>query len=352
MNYDETIQKQIVREMERDLLAIVAVDVETDEYEVIYSDGAYRNFENRYHREDFFSAWNRAGIALVFEPDRDRMRYEISKEHLLGELSEKETYNTICRFFVGGEPEYCRIKVARDVVEKGNLIISVRNIDQVIKQEREHLEEIMKLEDTLNRMRTKNFISQMQPHFLYNTLGSIREVVLTNPEYGADLLYDFTTHLRASISAMSSDDEIWFSQELENIRAFVNIEKMRFGDRLDVVYDVEVEDFKIIPFGIQPIVENAIKHGIYEKGVAGGTVVLKAWETEDFWEVSVVDDGIGFDPDEVRRQVDSGERDSTGLQNLIFRLENMMGAEVELTSLIGAGTTVLVQIPKRGSDAS
>ena len=92
VNYDETSQKRILREMERDLLAIIAMDLETDEYEVIYSGGAYRNFENRYHNKDFFAAWNEVGIALVFEPDRERMRREISKEYLLDKLSENRTF--------------------------------------------------------------------------------------------------------------------------------------------------------------------------------------------------------------------------------------------------------------------
>lgn len=79
----------------------------------------------------------------------------------------------------------------------------------------------------------------MQPHFLYNALASIREIVLENPEYAADLIFDFTTHLRACIKSMASEEFTSFHQEIENIKAYVNIEKMRFGDKLQVQYDIQ-----------------------------------------------------------------------------------------------------------------
>ena len=493
MNYDETQQKRILREMEKDLLAILAINLANDDFEVIYSDGAYKDYKNRFHEKDFFYYWVKSGLRLIYEEDRFRMRAEITHKNLEEQLKDKDAYYTICRFIIDGRPAYCRIKAAKSVLEEDVVIISIRNVDEEIRHDMERLAEMeelhrretvyreailansagfmevnltkdqittkiydnrdewlpkeltipelgapisydafekwwaghmllsdkkeflefsncahlidcfekgqrvvsieckartitgevnicletyyisrdeltgdivavcvlydltqqqkreqdmQELKKTLEQMRMKNFISQMHPHFLYNALSSIREIVLTDPEYGADMLYDFTTHLRASIRAMSNDDRIWFSQELENIKAYVSIERMRFGERLNVVYDIEGADFMIIPLSIQPIVENAIKHGLYEKGDKGGTVTLKVWE-EDSWEISVIDDGIGFDPEEVRKQIDAGERDSTGLYNLIFRLENMMDASVELNSSVGEGTTVLIHIPKK-----
>jgi len=121
---------------------------------------------------------------------------------------------------------------------------------------------------------------------------------------------------------------------------------MRFGSALDVVYDIETVDFQIIPLSIQPIVENAIKHGLYEKGDAGGTVILKTRESDDAWGISIRDNGIGFDPEKTKKEIEAGTRDSTGLYNLIFRLENMMGAKVDLKSAPGAGTEVNIHIPK------
>ena len=204
------------------------------------------------------------------------------------------------------------------------------------------------LEETKQQLmdaRIKNANSQMQPHFLYNALASIREIVLDDPQYASDLIYDFTTHLRACIRTMSSDNLIPFSQELENIKAYVNIEKMRFGDRLNMVYDCPETDFDIIPLSIQPLVENAIRHGVYERGAKGGTVTVRTQRKGTSILVSVDDDGVGFDFDAVMQEVHDGKRDSNGLYNLIFRFEKRMNAHVVFKSTIGQGTNITVILP-------
>lgn len=206
----------------------------------------------------------------------------------------------------------------------------------------------LELEETkqeLDKTRIKNFNSQMQPHFLYNALASIREIVLDDPEYAADLIYDFSMHLRACIRSMANDNLIPFSQELTNIKAYVNIEKMRFGDRLNIEYDCPETEFDIIPLSIQPLVENAIRHGVYERGVAGGTVKISTRRTKDSYLVEIADNGVGFDYDEVMAQVQDGKRDSTGLFNLIYRFEMLMKAKVDVQSEIGKGTKITVIIP-------
>ncbi len=189
-------------------------------------------------------------------------------------------------------------------------------------------------------------MSQMQPHFLYNALGSIREIILDDPQYASDLVYDFTTHLRACIKAMSSNDLIPFEQEITNIEAYVNIERMRFGDKLKVVYDIQKKDFKIVPLGIQPLVENSIRHGIYKRGKAGGTVIVRSYgDGKGNIVVQVQDDGVGFDFDKIKAEIASGKRDSTGMLNLIFRFEKMLNAKVDVQSTVGVGSTVTITFP-------
>ena len=205
-----------------------------------------------------------------------------------------------------------------------------------------------KLEIQLNEARIKISIGQMQPHFLYNALASIREVVLENPEYAADLIFDFTTHLRACIKSMASEEMISFSQEIENIKAYVSIEKMRFGDKMQVEYDIQESDFQIVPLSIQPLVENAIRHGIYERGNEGGIVKISSYRKKDKINIMIEDNGVGFDVEKIAREVKCHERDSTGLQNLIFRFENLMNATVNIESVIGTGTKVTVKIPVKG----
>jgi LytS/YehU family sensor histidine kinase len=213
------------------------------------------------------------------------------------------------------------------------------------RQEKEREE----LENALHMSRIRNFTSQMQPHFLYNALGSIQEIILEDPAYASELLGDFTIHLRSCIRTMANDDALPFDQELENIKAYVNIEKMRFGAKLRVEYEIAATNFAIIPLSIQPLVENAIRHGIYARGKQGGTVTIRTRETPASWIVQVEDDGVGFDVAAIQEEMALGLRDSTGLKNLMFRLDKVMHAVVDVRSTVGVGTTVTVTIPKGGN---
>lgn len=205
--------------------------------------------------------------------------------------------------------------------------------------------ELAEVRANLEELKIKNFTSQMQPHFLYNALASIREIVLDDPEYASELLCDFTIHLRACLRSITSDVLIPFSQELENIEAYVRIEKMRFGDRLTIRYECEEQDFSIIPLSIQPLVENAIRHGIYERGKGGGTVIVRTARRENNLEIVVEDNGVGFDYDTIMQEIKDGKRDSTGMFNLIFRFENILNATVQVESRLHIGTRITVLIP-------
>lgn len=202
-----------------------------------------------------------------------------------------------------------------------------------------------KLKSELALSKIRMMTSQMQPHFLYNALSSIRQIVYEDPEYAGRLISDFTVHLRAAIRSMSNDRPIPFSEELRNIKAYVNIEKVRLGDKLSMNYDIQTTDFDVIPLCIQPLVENAIRHGIFHE-TGGGCVTLKSYETHDAWIVQVMDDGAGFDVDKVFDEVDAGIRDSAGLKNLIFRLNSLMDAQVTIESALNKGTVVTVTISK------
>lgn len=207
-------------------------------------------------------------------------------------------------------------------------------------------QEVQNLEEELRLSRIRNFTSQMQPHFLYNALGSIQEIVLEDPNYAAKLLGDFTIHLRSCIRAMENDNVIPFTQELENIRAYASIEKMRLGDKLKVQYEIEADGFRILPLTVQPLVENAIRHGVYERGPAGGTVTVRSRERADAWVVEVEDNGVGFDTSVLEKEIASGMRDSTGLKNIQFRLNKVMHASAAIESRVGVGTKVTITIPK------
>ena len=126
----------------------------------------------------------------------------------------------------------------------------------------------------------------------------------------------------------------------------MNIEQMRFGETLKVKYEIDCDDFKVIPLSIQPLAENAARHGVYPKGDDGGTVTIRSYEAVSAYVVEVEDDGVGFDVKEVLGQ----KSDSVGLKNLIFRLKSLMNADVLIDSKPGIGTKVTVTIPKKEAD--
>jgi sensor histidine kinase YesM len=115
-----------------------------------------------------------------------------------------------------------------------------------------------------------------------------------------------------------------------------------------MTYDIKAEDFSVLPLSIQPLVENAIRHGVHKRGRKGGRVVLRTWSEEDARIVEVEDTGVGFDVENIQEEVAQGKRDSTGLSNIRFRLEKVMGAKLEIHSVVGAGTRVTVRIPMKG----
>ncbi|MDO4541852.1 MAG: histidine kinase [Bacillota bacterium] len=217
------------------------------------------------------------------------------------------------------------------------LIISYVNEIIEVKQTAEDLRQ------ELDKSRIKAMIAQMQPHFLYNALSSIRAMIKIEPNYAYDLMHDFTVHLRCSIQALSSDSPIPFKDELKNVKAYLNIEYMRFGDRLKVDYEIGCDDFKIIPLAVQPLVENSVKHGIHPKGEEGGRVVLRTSQTDTHYIIEVEDDGVGFNVAEVMHYTG----DSVGLRNLIFRMKSLMNSDVVIDSKLNEGTRVTIKIPKK-----
>lgn len=187
-------------------------------------------------------------------------------------------------------------------------------------------------------------VAQMHPHFLYNALSAIQMIVKVSPDYAYQLLYDFTVHLRGTVRCLASDAPIPFSEELKNIKAYLNIEQMRFGDALKVVYDIQCDHFFVAPLVIQPIAENAARHGVFERGEDGGTITIRSYEATECYVIEVIDTGLGFDVKSVlsRNRIS----DSVGLKNIIFRLENLLNAKVAFESVVGKGTRVIVSLPK------
>lgn len=185
-------------------------------------------------------------------------------------------------------------------------------------------------------------LSQIQPHFLYNSLATIKELVEINPKEAEQAIDSFSDFLRGNMASLSMDAPIPFEDELAHTKDYLSLEKLRFGDRVNVVYDLKANDFKIPTLSLQPLVENAIRHGITKK-VEGGTITISTYEDSSNHYLRIKDDGVGFDPS--AKVADDG-RKHVGLTNVKMRLKDMCEASIKLESQVGVGTDVVITLPK------
>lgn len=183
---------------------------------------------------------------------------------------------------------------------------------------------------------------QMNPHFIYNTLASIDGLCMFDPEAARDLIAKFTKHLRSSYLD-NSPSMIPFVKELENLESYFAVEKVRFPDIIFVT-DIKVSDFSVPPLTVQPVFENAIKHGICGKDEAKGTITLSTYEEDGCYHIVIKDDGVGFD--DSRKKEDDG-RAHLGVNNTKKRLELICNGKMIVASEPGVGTTVDMIIPMK-----
>ncbi|MBQ1955522.1 MAG: histidine kinase [Clostridia bacterium] len=199
------------------------------------------------------------------------------------------------------------------------------------------------VEAELKESRISIMLSQIKPHFIYNTLGTIERMCLKDPEKAFELVRNFSLYLRGNFSELDSVVPIRFDRELKHVEYYVNIEKVRFPD-MNIKYEVETTDFVLPALSVQPLVENAIKHGLM-KLETGGTVVIRSFETETHFCVEVEDDGAGFDTE---HPID--EKKHVGLRNIRERLKAMVNGELVIKSKPEEGTKAVISIPKEVSE--
>jgi hypothetical protein len=191
----------------------------------------------------------------------------------------------------------------------------------------------------LAESRIATMMSQIRPHFIYNTLGSIEQLCKLDPAKAGDLVHNFAKYLRGNFGELDNPKPILMSQEMEHVHHYINIENVRFPD-MTFTFEMNSDDFRIPALTVQPIVENAIKHGLM-KLPCGGTIRVEAYETDSAYCVSVVDDGAGFDTNALL-----DDRKHVGIRNIRERLKVMVNGTLEIESTVGVGTKVLITIPK------
>ena len=190
--------------------------------------------------------------------------------------------------------------------------------------------------------------AQISPHFIYNALTAIASYVRTDPEHARELLIEFADFTRYSFRRHG--DFTTLAEELRSIDRYLTLERARFGDRLQVTVRVAPEVLPVaVPYlCLQPLVENAVRHGL--EGRAGpGRITILAEDDGADCTISVEDDGIGADPEQIRRaMVGEGDSDSIGVGNVDERMRSVFGDEYGLVVETGPGlgTKVSLRVPK------
>lgn len=185
-------------------------------------------------------------------------------------------------------------------------------------------------------------LSQIQPHFLYNSLTVIKQLCDIDPAAAKEAVVDFSGYLRGNLDSLTRKSPILFEKELEHVATYLSLEKKRFEDRLTVHYEIEASGFFLPALTIQPLVENAVRHGVLKKD-DGGTVTIRSEELENAWRVTVSDDGVGFDP---HAGFNEDGDSHIGIENVKNRLTAMCGGTLSVVSSPERGTIATVTIPK------
>ncbi|MDD6405373.1 MAG: histidine kinase [Clostridiales bacterium] len=184
-------------------------------------------------------------------------------------------------------------------------------------------------------------MSQIAPHFIYNTLTTISQLCESDPLQAKETTIEFSNYLRGNLNALCSKECIPFKKELMHTRYYTAIEKKRFGSRINVVYNIEESDFMLPALTLQPLIENAIKHGLCMKD-GGGTVRIITENKGESIYITVMDNGVGFDVN----TINNDGLTHVGLKNVERRLKSMCGGSLEVSSIPGKGTMAVITLAK------
>jgi len=187
-------------------------------------------------------------------------------------------------------------------------------------------------------------MSQIKPHFLYNSLTAIAQLCEDNPKAAKQATIAFSDYLRNNMHSIEKNELVPVTEELKHIKTYLYLEKMRFDDYLEIEYDIKETDFYVPSLSVQPIVENAVKWGIGEKE-NGGLIKISTDADAESFIITVSDNGNGF----VIGENKNDNRNHIGIENVRKRLDVMCSGRLVINSVIGEGTTVQIVIPREGN---
>ncbi len=198
-------------------------------------------------------------------------------------------------------------------------------------------------DDMLKEQQLRIMLSQIQPHFLHNSLATIKELCETDPQAAADAIGKFSLYLRNNMKGMEKIDRIPFEKELEHTKTYLELEQLRFGSELEITYDIKCTDFSLPALTLQPIAENAVRHGARGKLPPVGKVCIATQDCRDHYEIRVSDNGPGFSKDDAGY---SKEGDHIGVANVRERLKSVCGGDLKIETSPETGAVVTLWIPK------
>ncbi len=222
---------------------------------------------------------------------------------------------------------------SRMALYAANKKLDVRNT-QLDKQLQEQQQQLL-------QSRISILLSQIQPHFLYNTLTVICGLCDENPKEAKKVTAEFADYLRHNLDTLNQCASVPFADELRHIKVYLYIEKKRFESKLQIIYDIKTDEFRIPSLTVQPLVENAVKHGILRRK-NGGAITISTQNLDGWYEVIITDDGVGFDVNEPLAEPET----HIGIQNVSDRLWSMCRGTLTISSEVGVGTKAVIKIPK------
>ena len=222
-----------------------------------------------------------------------------------------------------------------------SLVISALTL--FITFEIEYVQYNAKKERQLAEERIRLFNRQIQPHFVFNSLSVIKHLIRKAPEEAVNTVEEFAGYLRSSTDLMNKSDCVPIKSELDLVRHYAYMQKKRFGDSIEYVFDIRDNDFEIPPFAVQTIVENAVEHGLRAIGTENGKITVKTYKKGRAHVVEVSDNGAGFD---TRILDDETPTEHIGIRNTKARLALMCGGTLDVKSAINEGTVVTMKVPE------
>lgn len=268
------------------------------------------NSENVQYNADFFNTeWKFTLEPLVPVYKRKSLWISLAISILIGLVTGYEFYRTK------------KLKEMQD--EAAKLII--KNLQQKLEQEE-----------------SKQLLTQIRSHFFYHTLNTLQGLIIMEPEMAVKMVEDFARYLRFNVNtSVNAEELVLFKEEIRATRAYAKINEAQLEGRLRVDFDIPDVNFMIPALTIEPIVENAILHGIKPKA-EGGSIRVSLNDDENFWYVKVEDDGVGFDIEELDKA------HSIGLKNVKKRMSHFEGCGMDMESIVGVGTKVIIYFSKNG----